>query len=103
MVDVNEDAMAVTMKIRRETRVAKERSAAERTDVGSLQLPPPIPSAEGSLRAKGGANATVAVPPASSGPERPTDPATAFRRAQMGVVAAVVLVLVLLWIRQRRR
>lgn len=98
MVDVNEDALAVTMKIRRETRVAKERALAEQAlaSSGELALPPPIPATVPALSA-----AHVAVP-ASPSPARPVDSETAFRRARLGVVAALALVLLLVWIQQRR-
>ena len=99
MVDSSEDPMAVTMKIRRETRVARERAAAERAAAGEVQLPPPIPGTEGALRVVDSAKATVSVP---AEPTRQVDPETAYRRARLGVVAVVVLVLLLLWIRQRR-
>ena len=104
MVDSSEDPMAVTMKIRRETRVAKERAAAERAAAGDLRLSPQVPSAGGALRVGGDATstATVSVPDRPSAPVRSTDPETAYRRARMGVVAVVVLVLLLIWIRQRR-
>ena len=103
MVDSREDPMAVTMKIRRETRVANERAAAERAaTAGEVQLPPPIPGTEGALRVVDSAKATVSVPAKPEGPARQVDPDTAYRRARMGVVAVVVLVLLLLWIRQRR-
>ena len=104
MVDSSEDPMAVTMKIRRETRVAKERAATERAAAGEMRLSPQIPSAGGTLRVGGDATsaATVSVPDRPSAPVRSTDPETAYRRARMGVVAVVVLVLLLIWIRQRR-
>ena len=103
MVDEREDPMAVTMKIRRETRVARERAAAERAAAaGEVQLPPPIPGTEGALRVVDSAKATVSVPAKPAEPTRQVDPETAYRRARMGVVAVVVLVLLLLWIRQRR-
>ena len=104
MVDSSEDPMAVTMKIRRETKIAKERAVAERAASGEMQLPPPIPSAGGELRVEGGAagTATVLVPDRPSAPVQTTDPETAYRRARMGVMAVVVLVLLLVWIRQRR-
>lgn len=104
MVDVNEDSMAVTMKIRRETRVAREQAAAERAAFGQgeLQLPPPVPSADGAPHARAAAaKATVAVPVQS--PSRPVDAETAYRRARLGVVAVVVLALLLVWIMQSRR
>ena len=101
MVDEREDPMAVTMKIRRETRVASERAAAERAvAAGEVQVPPPIPGTEGALRVA--EKATVSVPSKTEGPVRQVDPETAYRRVRMGVVAVVVLVLLLLWIRQRR-
>ena len=103
MVDSSEDPMAVTMKIRRETKIAKERALSERAASGEVQLPPPIPSG-GELRVEGGtaAVATVSVPDRLSAPVQTTDPETAYRRARMGVMAVVVLVLLLVWIRQRR-
>lgn len=101
MVEANEDALAVTMKIRRETRVAQGRAAAERAAAAAdgLQLPPPIPSADPALRVE--AKAHVAVP--SHEPSRPVDADVAFRRARIGVAAAVVLVLLLVWVAQRRK
>ena len=103
MVEASEDALAVTMKIRRETRVAKERADAERAFArqGELQTPPPAP---GELRTaaspSAGQTAHVAVPPPA--PRRPVDAETSFRRARLGVVAAIALVLLLVWIMQRR-
>ena len=104
MVDSSEDPMAVTMKIRRETRIAKERAAAERAAAGEMRLPQPMPSAGGVLHVEGdaAATATVSVPDRPSAPVRSTDPETAYRRARMGVMAVVVLLLLLVWIRQRR-
>ena len=101
MVDVNEDATAVTMKIRRETRVAKERAVAERAAAssGELALPPPIPSTVPVQQAVA-VEATVAVP--QPAPAAPVDAETAYRRARLGVVAAIVLALLLVWIMQRR-
>ena len=101
MVEANEDAMAVTMKIRRETRVAKERAEAERaaSPAGELALPPPVPSAT-PVAASDAAVAHVAVP--APPPSRPVDADTAFRRARLGVAAALALVLLLVWIMQRR-
>jgi len=102
MVEVNEDALAVTMKIRRETRVAKDRSAAERSaSAGELALPPPVPSAAPrTVPPSLSLEAAVSVPPPVPSP--PVDPETAFRRARLGVVAAIALVLLLVWIAQRR-
>lgn len=102
MVEANEDATAVTMKIRRETRVAKERAAAERatTPSGELALPPPVPSTVPATPAAT-PEATVAVP--APPPSRPVDADASFRRARLGLVAALVLVLLLVWIMQRRR
>ena len=95
MVEANEDALAVTMKIRRETRIAKERAAAEGS-VGELALPPPVPAA---APHPASLEATVSVP-ASATP--PPDAESAFRRARLGVVAVIVLALLLVWIAQRR-
>ena len=103
MVEANEDATAVTMKIRRETRVAKEQAMAERAAEaasGELRLPPPVPGTPQAQTAA--AEATVAVPPPSSS-GGPVDAEAAFRRARLGVVAVVVLVLLLAWVVQRRR
>ena len=101
MVEANEDAMAVTMKIRRETRVAREYAEAERaaSAQAELQVPPPIPSADG--RPGVHAKATVAVP-SRPADDRPVDPDTAYRRARLGFMAVVVLVLLLVWVVQRR-
>ena len=103
MVDVNEDAMAVTMKIRRETRVAKAQIEAERAAaaLGELQLPPPVPSADGQAHVRVEAKETIAVPVHT--PVRPVDAEAAYRRARLGVVAVIVLVLMLVWIMQSRR
>ena len=102
MVEVNEDALAVTMKIRRETRVAKDRAMAEVAagQSGELQLPPPVPGARSAPMPSADAAAQVAVPPPA--PHRPVDAETSFRRARLGVVAALALVLLLVWIMQRR-
>ena len=103
MVEANEDATAVTMKIRRETRVAKEQAMAERAAEaasGELRLPPPAPGTPQAQTAA--AETTVAVPPPSSS-DGPVDAEAAFRRARLGVVAVIVLVLLLAWVVQRRR
>ncbi|MBQ2630247.1 MAG: hypothetical protein IJG13_11275 [Kiritimatiellae bacterium] len=105
MGDSSDDPMAVTMKIRRETRVANERAAAARaaSAAGEVQLPPPIPGTKGALHVAAPAEKAVELSPDRlEGQERSVDPETAYRRARMGVVAVVVLVLLLLWIRQRR-
>ena len=102
MVEASEDALAVTMKIRRETRVAKEHADAERaaSASGALALPPPVPGvAAPSLAVAPAAHAEV-PPPAP--PAKPIDADTAFRHARLGVVAAIALVLLLVWIAQRR-
>lgn len=103
MVEANEDPLAVTMKIRRETRAAEERAQAERAfaAAGGLQAPPqPAASVPGRLASQ--AQAHVAVPDRQ--PERhPVDAETAFRRARLGLVAALALALLLVWIAQRRK
>ena len=100
MVEVNEDALAVTMKIRRETRVAKDRAAAERAaSSGELALPPPVPSA---APRSASLEATVSVPSAPATPATPIDQETAFRRARLGIAAAIALAILLVWIMQRR-
>ena len=97
MVEANEDALAVTMKIRRETRIAKERAAAEGA-AGEVSLPPPVPAA---APHPASLEATVSVLP-SIPTTPPPDAEAAFRRARLGVVAAIVLALLLVWIAQRR-
>ena len=94
---------ALRRQIRRETRVAKDRAAAERAaSAGELALPPPVPSAAPrSAQPSLSLEATVAVPPPA--PRPPVDPETAYRRARLGVVAAIALALLLAWIVQRRR
>ena len=102
MVEASEDALAVTMKIRRETRVAKERAEAERAFArqGGLQAPPPVPGELRTSPPPADAVAEIAVPPPA--PRRPVDAETSFRRARLGVVAAIALVLLLVWMMQRR-
>jgi len=103
MVESNEDALSVTMKIRRETRVAKDRAVAERAaSADELALPPPVPSAAPRTAPPSlSLEATVAVPPPA--PKPPVDPEAAYRRARLGIVAAIALVLLLVWIVQRRK
>ena len=100
MVEASEDSLAVTMKIRRETRVAKERALAEQaaSPSGELALPPPAPGTDTFSRA---APESYAAVPASS-PAKPVDADTAFRRARLGIVAVIVLVLLFVWVAQRR-
>ena len=100
MVEANEDPLAVTMKIRRESRVAEERALAEQaaSPSGELALPPPVPGTTPFPPAA--SEAHVAVPPPT--PAKPVDADTAFRRARLGMVAVIVLVLLLAWIAQRR-
>ena len=100
MVDAKEDALAVTMKIRRETRVADERALAEQSasPSGELAMPPPIP---GTVPFSHAATKTqISVP--QHAPAKPVDADTAFRRARLGIVAVIVLVLLFVWIAQRR-
>ena len=100
MVDAKEDALAVTMKIRRETRVADERALAEQSasPSGELAMPPPIPGTVPFSPAT--AKTQVAVP--SPSPAKPVDADVAFRRARLGIVAVIALVLLFVWIAQRR-
>ena len=100
MVEANEDPLAVTMKIRREERVAKERALAEQaaSPSGELALPPPVPGTTPFPPAA--SEAHVAVPPPA--PAKPVDADTAYRRARLGIVAVVVLALLFVWIAQRR-
>jgi hypothetical protein len=100
MVEAKEDALAVTMKIRRESRVAEERALAEQaaSPSGELALPPPVPGTTPFPPAA--SEAHVAVPPPASA--KPVDADTAYRRARLGIVAVVVLVLLFVWIAQRR-
>ncbi len=48
------------------------------------------------------ATATALVEPERPSPVQSTDPDTAYRRARLGFVAVIVLVLFWLWVRQRR-
>ena len=94
MVEANADPEVVTSRIKRETRDA----AAEREQEAAMAVESPSmvveePSAVGTL-------AVETVP--STPPPTPVDAATAFRRGRLGVVAAIVLVLMWVWIRQRR-
>ena len=103
MVEADSDALAVTARIRSETRAAKERARTERAlsaeSGGLAALPPPVPSAAPALSET---RAAVAVP-APAPVSRPADADAAFRRARLGVVAAIALVLLLAWVMQRRR
>ena len=100
MVEANEDPLAVTMKIRRETRMAKERAMTEQATApsGELALPPPIPGTVPFTPAASEAHAAVPAP----APAKPVDADAAFRRARLGIVAVIALVLLLVWIAQRR-
>jgi len=94
MVEANTDPEVVTSRIKRETRdAAVEREQEAAMAVESPAIAVEEPSAVGSL-------AVETVPP--SPPPPPVDAATAFRRGRLGVVAAIVLVLMWVWIRQRR-
>ena len=100
MVEANEDPLAVTMKIRRETRMAKERAMTEQSALpsGELALPPPVPGTVPFSSAASEAHAAVPTP----SPAKSVDADVAFRRARLGIVAVIVLVLLLVWIAQRR-
>ena len=94
MVEANTDPEVVTSRIKRETRdAAVEREQEAAMAVESLAIAVEEPSAAGTL-------AVETVP--STPPSPPVDAATAFRRGRLGVVAAIVLVLMWVWIRQRR-
>lgn len=100
MVEANEDPLAVTMKIRRESRMAEEHALAEQaaSPSGELALPPPVP---GTVPPSPAApEARIAVP--APAPAKPVDADTAFRRARLGIVAVIALVLLFVWIAQRR-
>ena len=103
MVDEGRDADAVTGRIMRETRLGDETRAAEAAAAAGTEPPPylnydatPVDplavTQDGSLSA-----ASLAVPPAP-----PPDADAAFRKARLGVVAALALALFLVWIAQRR-
>ena len=66
---------------------------------GELALPPPIPSTVPVQQAVA-VEATVAVP--QPAPAAPVDAESAYRRARLGFVAVIVLVLMLVWMIQRR-
>ena len=93
MVEANADPEVVTSRIRRETRDA----AAEREQEAALAGESP------SMATKAPAAGALAVESVPSPPlPPPVDAQTAFRRGRLGVVAAIVLVLLWVWIRQRR-
>ena len=90
MVEANADPEVVTARILRETREAAEARALERAaadDEASVAAP---------------ARALEVAVPAPESAARP-DPADSARAAKLGVMAALALVLVLIWIRQCRR
>ena len=90
----------VTLSVQRDS-VRREWSRAtalptvrrQRGTLASLPSPPPAFLNPGAL-------AVENVP--SAPPPPPVDADTAFRRGRLGVVAAIVLVLMWVWIRQRR-
>ena len=94
MVEANADPEVVTSRIKRETRDA----AAEREREAAMAVESPVMAVEGPSAA--GSLAVETIPPAP--PPPPVDADTAFRRGRLGVVAAIVLVLMWVWIRQRR-
>lgn len=59
----------------------------------------PTPSDQAEAAAS---TAAVTVEPVRPVPLQPSDPEAAFRRGRLGVVAAIVLVLFWVWMRQRR-
>lgn len=89
----------VTLSVQRDS-VRREWSRAtaapavrrQRGTLASLPSHPPSSPSPGAL----------AVETVPSAPPPPVDPDTAFRRGRLGVVAAIVLVLMWVWIRQRR-
>ena len=88
MVDANSDSGMVTAKILRETRdFAVEREAELAVE-------------ESAVPAIGESAAVEEVPPPA--PHPPVDAEAAYRRGRLGVVAALVLVLLFVWIRQLR-
>ena len=94
------DEDEVTLSVRRDS-VRREWSRTtaapavrrQRGTLASLPSHPPSSPSPGTL-------AVETVP--STPPPPPVDPDTAFRRGRLGVVAAIVLVLFWLWLRQRR-
>ena len=94
MVEVNADPEVVTSRIKRETRNA----AIEREQEAAMAVVSP------SLAVESSAAGTLAVEvvPSTPPPPPPVDASTAFRRGRLGVVAAIVLVLFWMWLRQRR-
>ncbi len=93
MVEVNADPEVVTSRIKRETRNA----AIEREQEAAMAVVSPSLAVESSAA---GTLAVETVP--SPPPPPPVDADTAFRRGRLGVVAAIVLVLFWMWLRQRR-
>ena len=94
------DDDAVTLSVQRDS-VRREWSRAtaaptarrQRGTLASFPSQPPSFTSPGAL-------AVETVP--SAPPPPPVDAQTAFRRGRLGVVAAIVLVLMWVWIRQRR-
>jgi len=94
MVEENEDAAFVTERIERETRNFAAMRAAEdsRQKSSPAQLSADDAATDESV-------VMVVPPPVQT---RPADADTAFRHARLGVTAALVLLLMLVWIIQRR-
>ena len=96
MVEVNEDPVAVTMKIQRETHAAKRLAEAKRAAAGQGARQAQAARPPGTLQVK-----AAEVAPART-PRAATDPEAAFRTARLGVAAVLVLVLVWAGIRSAR-
>ena len=96
MVEVNEDPVAVTMKIQRETRAAKRLAEAERAAAGQGERQAQAARQPGTLQVEAAEVVPVRTPRAA------TDPEAAFRTARLGIAAVLVLVLVWACIRSAR-
>ena len=90
MVEANTDPQVVTSRILRETRAAEEE---RRLEQPAPSVAEPVPEAPGTHAVE-----TTPVPP----PREPVDADAAYRHGRLAVVAAIVLVLLLVWLRQRR-
>ena len=98
MNSADEDDVTLSMQrdsVRREWSRAAAVPMVRRQRGTLASLPSPSPSSHNP-----GTLAVETVP--STPPSPPVDAATAFRRGRLGIVAAIVLVLMWVWIRQRR-
>ena len=101
MIEANEDISLVTERQVRDVEQATEqaKAIAEGREIHPALL---AQSQESSAPAIPQSDQPLAQTIQQSAPEKPADPDAAFRHVRLGIVAVIVLVLFLLWFRQRK-